>query len=529
MVSKEVIGSEAGEFGKFLAITRLFKTAFNRLPIFLPSLLLLAGCGNYYSVKIPYYLPENRNIIETRKALSALYIAVKAPPLPEESALGGVLGNPGSARRPELDTYNFARKVAQVFSRPGISVKACRVFRTEEDTDPYMRYFSPSGLLALEISDLSVSAKKEVRSSVYYDKNKQKQTIKTAVWVYSASIRADVRLLLAADMRTLDKISETFSYVEDRSDGNKNAAEWYEENEARLVGAATARLSDRYIGKQTLRMRPLFRKKDDPESSRAADLARRGGWGEAEVVWTRRLKNKEDWRDMMDLGVSAEVRKDYPAARDYYVRAREASSGDKEARPVRWDEILGDLEVMLSTGSAAQSAGDDWFAPALAVLPFADETTSIDGPPMLRTLIHAALTAAGYRVQALEDTDRILLSHGLSQGGQLGAADRAEICKWLGVERLFYGDISEFSEVTAGIYNRRMIKGQTMLWDLKAGDFIWGLNPSVIRVSTARSFLGGMFSQLAKGLIERIKNKPLAYESSLFAARAAEALPNKIK
>lgn len=493
------------------------------------TVALLAGCGNYYSARIPYSLPENNNIIEINRALSSLYVAVKAPPEPEESAMEDIVVGLTRGRRVEIDTYEFAAKTARVFSGPGRKVLAYRVFRTQEERDPYTRYFKPSGVLELEISEPSVSARKENRSSVSYDKKKSGQTVKSVVWVYSASINADIRLISGADGKVLDKISDTFTYAEERFDSGKSAADWYAENEAKLFGAVTARLSNRYIGRPVLRRRPLFRKKDDPESAKAADLAQRGKWPEAENIWSARMRGHNDWRDMMGLAVAAEVRKDYLAARDYYTSAREASGGDKEARTANWGEILGDLDIMLSTGSAAGAAGDDWFAGSAALLPFTDETTSIDGPPMVRTLIQESLAAAGYRMQPLDETDDLLLSHGMTQGGQLGAADQAEICKWLGVERLFYGDINEFEDVMAGVYNRRMIKGRVMLWDLKAGNFIWGLDAAVVKVDTPKSFFGGILSQLAKGLAERIKNKPLAYEASVFSAKMVEALPNKAR
>ena len=274
-------------------------------------------------------------------------------------------------------------------------------------------------------------------------------------------------------------------------------------------------------------MRGLFRKKGDPESGRAADLAESGKWGEAEALWSGRLRKKKDWRDFMDLAVAAEMRKDYASARSYYLGARESSAGDKEAGQADWGAILGDLDIMLSTGSAARSGGNDWFAGTAAILPFTDETTSIDGPPLIRALLQESLKAAGYRLQPSEETDKLLLSHGLTQGGQLGAADQAEICGWLGVDRLFYGDINEFGEVIAGVYNRRMIKGRIMLWDLKAGSFIWALDAQVIKFNTPKSFLAGMVPRLTKSLVERLKNNPMAYEASVFSAKAAEALPER--
>ena len=508
-----------------------YKNMFKKLkmPSALLPLLIFCGCGNYYSVRIPYFLPENNNIIETRKALSSLYIAVKAPPEPEESAMGDIIGGLMNSRRAELDTYEFIRRTALAFSRPGIKVLAHRVFRTQEESDPYIRYFNPSGVLEIDISAPEVSVKKESRSSAYYDENKVRRTVKTVVWVYSASISADIRLRAGDDWKVLDKMSDTFSYSEERLDNGKSAADWYAENEAKLFGAATARLSDRYIGRSVLRARPLFSKKDDSESARAADLARRGKWPAAENIWSSRVKEHKDWRDMTDLAVAAEVRGDYSAAKNYYLSAREDAAGDKESKPAKWDEILGDLDIMLSTGSTVRSEGDNWFAGSVAILPFTDQTTSIDGPPMLRTLIREALSDAGYRIQPLDETDKLLFSHGFTQGGQLGAADQAEICKWLGVERLFYGDINEFGEVMAGVYNRRMIKGRVMLWDLRSGNYIWSMDAAVIKAEMSKSFLGGMFSQLAKGLMERIKNKPLAYEGTVFTGKVVEALPNKIK
>ena len=230
---------------------------------------------------------------------------------------------------------------------------------------------------------------------------------------------------------------------------------------------------------------------------------------------------------MLGLGVAAEVRKDFSAAREYYLRAREAAAGDKDAKAVRWRELLSDVELMLSTGPAAAAPERDWFSVPAAVLPFSDETTSIDGPPMLRTLFYEALKAGGYAVQPLEETDRLLLARGFTQGGQLRAANPAEICGWLGAERLFYGNIGSFGEVMAGVYNRRLIQGKLSLWDLSERDFVWSEEHSVVKVSTPKSLLGGLFSQLARGLLERVKGKPLAYEGSLFASETAETLPTR--
>lgn len=53
--------------------------------------------------------------------------------------------------------------------------------------------------------------------------------------------------------------------------------------------------------------------------------------------------------------------------------------------------------------------------------------------------------------------------------------------------------------------------------------------PDVSRVRLPKSFAGGLFSQLAKGLYERIREKPLYEESVLFVRRAAGTLPRRPK
>ena len=490
-------------------------------------LVMLAGCGNYNSVRVPYFLPESDNA-EVKKALSSLYIAVNAPPEPDVSITEDIVGRLVNGPRTELDPNELAGKAAFALSKAGVRVLAYRVFRTKEESDPYARYFDPSGVLELKVSGLAVSVRHENRPKASYNPGtKLWVNANNSVWVYTAVFKTDISLSAGAGGKELDKFSETFTRTEEMPENRTTAAVWYAGNEAKLFDTVAARLSERYVGRSVLRSRTLFRKKDDPESVNAAELAQSGKWSEAENIWSGRLRKKTDWRDLMDLAVAAETRKNYQGAKNYYLSARSASAGDKEAAAANWNEILSDLDIMLSTGSAARSSGANWFAGAAAILPFTDETTSIDGPPMIRTLLYESLKAAGYRLQPLEETDKLLLSHGLTQGGQLGAADQAELCKWLGVERLFYGDINEFGEIITGVYNSRTIKGRAMLWDLKAGNFIWELDAAVSKVETPNSFLGGILSQLSKDLMERLKNKPLAYEASLFSGKIAGALPGR--
>jgi len=495
---------------------------------FLFLLLFLAGCGTFSSVRISYNLPDNSNPVETKKALGSLYLLFRVPPTGEESSLGLLAGAMLKQDSYDINAALFARKLASVFSERGATVLTYRVSRDNNKNEPYLPFFEPSGMLEVKLSQPQVSVNKEERRKDHYDKAGQKQTVKSVVWVYKAEMDAGVKLISYPEQKTLDKWTLPLERVEERVDNGKDAAEWYEENSGWLSSQAVDKLVERYLNRQILRYRPLARKKNDKESSEAVSLGVWDRWPEAEGIWARRLKESGDWRDYLNLGVASEVKKDFAVAKDYYSKAREKAGGDKDAKKILWNQIFTDLEVMLSMAAPSAPGRGDWFSPKMAVLPFSDETTSIDGPIMVRGLIYNALKESGYNMLSLEETDSILQSHGYTQGGQLGAAKNRDLCKWLGADRLFFGDITNFNEVMAGIYNKREIKGQFSLWDRKTGKQLWAYSGSVVKVSAPKNFLKGMLTQLANKMLESIKKKPLAYEASIFSSQTAENLPAKV-
>ncbi len=490
----------------------------------LPLLAGLAGCGNYFSVRVPYLMPDMPGVAAARPALEGLYVTVKAEPPAADTALGSLAAALLNKSGPEFRPAELARRAAKALTRPGSRVCAWRVDKSGT-ADTFAPLIKPSGLLAVNANRPSASSKKEERTSVYYDKKKQKQTVKSQVWVYSASIYAEVKLYSWPAMELLDSWADTFSYAEDRFDGSKDAGDWYADSEEKLFGAVTARLVARYAGHPVDRFRPVFSKKGDKESEEAGQLARHSRWEKAEEIWLRR-ETAGGWRDSLGLAVSAELKKDYPAAEARYREAQARSAGDKEAGAVRWAEIYRDLQLLSST-RPARGCGGDWFWARTAVLPFSDETTSVDGPPLVRQLVHESLKSGGYDLVPLEETDEVLRRHGYSDGGQLAAAKPEQLAAWLGAGRLVYGDLTDFGEIMAGVYNRRMVKGSVRIWETGAPEL--SFEESVVKVKTPKNFVGGMIGQLAKGLVERIKNKPLAYESGLFSQQVTENLPNSVK
>ena len=489
----------------------------------LALLVSLAGCGNYFSVRVPCQMPDMPGAVTASPALSALYLTVKTPPSTEANEPGALAAALMNKSGPDFKPAELARRAARSLTRPGFKVCSWRVEKYAA-ADPFIPLVKPSGLLLITAARPSVSSRKEERSSVHYDKKKQKQTVKTKVWAYSASMYAEMKLYSWPEQELLDSWAETFTQSEDRPDNSKDAGDWYADNENRLFSVFASKLTARYAGHAVDRFRPVFRKKKDKESGEAAQLAQRNRWDKAQEIWLRRTAAGGGWRDYLGLAVSAELKKDYAAAEANYRQAQGRSAGDKEAGAVRWGEIYRDLELA-SSARIAGACDAEWFGARTAVLPFSDETTSVDGPPLVRQLLYERLKAGGYNISPPEETDEILRRHGFSDGGQLAAARPEEIAAWLGASRLVYGNITDFGEIMAGVYNRRMVKGAVRVWEPGRPELV--LEESVVKIKTPKNFAEGLFGQLAKGLAERITNKPLAYEAGLFSRQVSENLPNR--
>lgn len=490
----------------------------------LPALLLLAalaGCGGYRTVKIPHLLPAADS--DAGPAMGALYLSIEAP-APAGAAAGGELASALLGRQePEPDFQALAGRVSQALAKSGAKVCAWRVSRGTEAATAFADRLKPSGILHLKTGAPTAARRKEERNVAQYDRKNQKQSVKRSVWVYSARLSAETRLLSWPGGGLLDSWSSAFETSEDRADAAKDPQDWYPDAEGRLYSSLAEKVSERYAGRPVERRRPLFSVKGDKASEKAVELALAGLWEEAEAVW----RSGAGWRGALGLAVAAEARRDYAEARKRYAAARELAAGDKAARGVRWEEIDGDLERALRAPVQRGVCDRSWFEVRTALLPFSDGTTSVDGPPLARQLLFERLKAAGYSLVPLEEADEALRRRGYSDGGQLAAARPADLAAWLGAGRLLYGDITDYGEIMAGVYNRRMVAGSFRTWE--AGGEEFSFSESVVRVKTPKSLLGGLAGQLAKGLLERIRNKPLAYEAGLFSRQAAENLPAAVK
>lgn len=92
--------------------------------------------------------------------------------------------------------------------------------------------------------------------------------------------------------------------------------------------------------------------------------------------------------------------------------------------------------------------------PRMAVAPMENRSNDLDASEIIRGAFIEQIAAQGWNVMPTGESDRLLRETlGISYGGQLKAVTPEEVCRALGVEGVFYGEVQEWNKTTTGIYN----------------------------------------------------------------------------
>lgn len=96
----------------------------------------------------------------------------------------------------------------------------------------------------------------------------------------------------------------------------------------------------------------------------------------------------------------------------------------------------------------------DATGPRVAVAPMENRSNDINASEIVRSAFAEAITRGGWNVIPTEESDRMLReSMGITYGGQLASTTPGEVCRNLGVEGVFFGEIREWNKTTTGVYN----------------------------------------------------------------------------
>ena len=192
--------------------------------------------------------------------------------------------------------------------------------------------------------------------------------------------------------------------------------------------------------------------------------------------------------------------------------------------------LLASLFVASCAGPKAYVAPDFTSTRRIAVLPAANETTDLDGPPYIRKLIFNRLNSFGYHVIPLEEVDAKLLAQGFTEGGQLGAATPQKLGEWIGADTLFYINIENFDYITVGFYSQRRVKVIGKLVDAATGERLWEAEregSTRILATNRRDAEMQFTAQMAIKLVEKTTHTPLQPESLKAIIQLVDSIPRR--
>ncbi|MGA6994172.1 MAG: GNA1162 family protein [Candidatus Deferrimicrobiaceae bacterium] len=144
------------------------------------------------------------------------------------------------------------------------------------------------------------------------------------------------------------------------------------------------------------------------------------------------------------------------------------------------EALLCALLILSLTGCGGRRAAvreepslPDTTGPRVAVAPMENRSNDINASEIIRSAFVGAIARKGWNVVPTEESDRMLReSLGITYGGQLASTTPGEVCRNLGVDGVFYGEIREWNKTTTGIYNNVTVTASFELYD-RDGTPVW--------------------------------------------------------
>jgi hypothetical protein len=158
------------------------------------------------------------------------------------------------------------------------------------------------------------------------------------------------------------------------------------------------------------------------------------------------------------------------------------------------------------------------------VAPMENRTNDLSGSDIIRDAFVEGLVRKGFAVAPVAESDRILRETlGISYGGQLPTTSPEEVCKALGVEAIFYGDVQEWSKTTTGFYNSSTVAAGFRMFR-KDGALLWEGNDRQVRQDIPR---GGqsLGAEIIAGALGNLLLTPMTPQGKRVGENIARKLP----
>ena len=153
--------------------------------------------------------------------------------------------------------------------------------------------------------------------------------------------------------------------------------------------------------------------------------------------------------------------------------------------------------------------------PTIAVLPFTNDSNSVDAPGFMQKIATDGLMAGGYAVLPAKDVEERLRKAGITVCGHLASRTPQELAQITGASAVMYGQVRKFNYTTLGFYQKREV---ALAGRLVGADGVEQWKQSVSASRTIWNFkamenLGEAFKamgvQLVVKLVEKLISHPL--------------------
>ena len=162
--------------------------------------------------------------------------------------------------------------------------------------------------------------------------------------------------------------------------------------------------------------------------------------------------------------------------------------------------------------------------PKVAVAPMENMSNDLSASDIIRDAFVEEVARKGFWVVPVVESDRILRETlGISYGGQLPSTTPEEVCKALGVEAVFYGDVQEWSKTTTGFFNSSTVAAAFRMYR-NDGSLLWEGNDRQVRQDVAR---GGqnLGAEILAGALGNLLLNPMTPQGRRVGWNIARKLP----
>jgi hypothetical protein len=165
--------------------------------------------------------------------------------------------------------------------------------------------------------------------------------------------------------------------------------------------------------------------------------------------------------------------------------------------------------------------------PRIAVAPMENRSNDLDASEIIRGAFIGQIAAQGWNVMPAAESDRLLRDTlGISYGGQLKSVAPEEVCKALGVEGVFYGEVQEWNKTTTGIYNTVSVAAGFRLYR-KDGVLAWEGGDRQFKQSVPRVGGGaGIGAEIVGSALANLLVNPMTPYGKAAGRNAAIKLPH---